>query len=95
MTKTPMLSRRALLTGSAAAVAAAAVGTTAHAASAETVTGRFANKVVLITGATSGIGRVTAEHFAREGATVVFNGRREALGRQVEAGISASGGKAQ
>ncbi|MDJ0740512.1 MAG: glucose 1-dehydrogenase [Gammaproteobacteria bacterium] len=95
MTKTPMLSRRALLTGGAAAVAAAAVGTTAHAASAETVTGRFANKVVLITGATSGIGRVTAEHFAREGATVVFNGRREALGRQVEAGIRASGGKAQ
>ncbi len=57
MTKTPMLSRRALLTGGAAAVAAAAVGTTAHAASAETVTGRFANEVAPTTGA--GLGRKT------------------------------------
>jgi glutamyl-tRNA reductase len=52
--------------------------------------GRFANKVVLITGATSGIGEGTAHAFAKEGAKVCFCGRRENLGRQVEAKIKAS-----
>lgn len=55
---------------------------------------RFANKVVLITGATSGIGRATAEAFAREGAKVSFCGRRENLGKEVEAGIKEAGGEA-
>lgn len=32
----------------------------------------FANKVVLITGAGSGIGKVSAQHFAREGASLVI-----------------------
>ena len=56
--------------------------------------GAFAGKVALITGATSGIGRVTAERFAAQGAKVAFCGRRQALGREVEAGIGASGGEA-
>ena len=38
--------------------------------------GRFAGKVVVITGAGSGIGEGTAVRFAREGATVVLAGRR-------------------
>ena len=56
--------------------------------------GRFAGKVVLITGATSGIGEATAYAFAREGAKVFFCGRRENLGRQVEARIKGFGGEA-
>ena len=56
--------------------------------------GRFADKVVLITGATSGIGEATARAFAAEGATVYFCGRREQLGQQVARSIVDAGGKA-
>lgn len=56
--------------------------------------GRFAKKVVLITGATSGIGEAAAYAFAREGANVAFCGRRENLGKQVEARIKNFGGEA-
>lgn len=56
--------------------------------------GRFANKVVLITGATSGIGEATARAFAKEGAIVHFCGRREALGNKVAQEITAQGGRA-
>lgn len=91
------MSRRSILTGAAIGTAATVVASAtaaqdvaprAHAA------GRFAGKVVAITGATSGIGRVTAEEFARQGAKVAFCGRREQLGREVEAGIKAFGGDA-
>src|SRR5215471_19750324 len=50
---------------------------------------RFEEKVVLITGATSGIGRAAAVAFAAEGGKVAFCGRRENLGHQVEAEIKA------
>ena len=54
----------------------------------------FQNKVVLITGATSGIGQVTALAFAKAGAKVVVSGRREAEGQAVVAEIKAAGGEA-
>ncbi|MCS2167461.1 glucose 1-dehydrogenase [Scandinavium manionii] len=53
----------------------------------------FADKVVLITGGTSGIGQVTALAFAREGANVVVLGRREVEGKETVALIEKVGGK--
>src|SRR5258705_7133016 len=47
--------------------------------------------VILITGALTGIGRATAFAFAKEGATVVASGRREAEGKALEAELHSLG----
>lgn len=102
-TSAATISRRRVLAGGAAGLGALAIATTARANTQNPPepgtgradpNGRFAGKVVLITGATSGIGRVTAEAFAREGASVYFCGRREQLGAEVETGIRGFGGEA-
>lgn len=54
----------------------------------------FAGQVVLITGASSGIGAGTARAFAAHGAAVMVNGRDEARTRAVCEAILAAGGRA-
>src|SRR5258708_30186920 len=50
--------------------------------------------VILITGALTGIGRATAFAFAKEGATVVASGRRDAEGKSLEAELRSLGAEA-
>lgn len=54
--------------------------------------GRLENKIAIVTGGNSGIGRATAMLFCREGARVVTVGRREAENRKVVDEITAKGG---
>jgi NAD(P)-dependent dehydrogenase (short-subunit alcohol dehydrogenase family) len=54
----------------------------------------YTNKIVLVTGGTSGIGKATALAFAEAGAKVVLTGRREKEGAEVGAAINKNGGTA-
>jgi len=54
---------------------------------------RLKEKVAIITGATSGIGKATALLFADEGAALVLSGRRAALGQGVAAECRARGAR--
>jgi NAD(P)-dependent dehydrogenase (short-subunit alcohol dehydrogenase family) len=97
----PQNNRRNLLGGllaTGALMAGAAQANTKNPAAASTgranAQGRFAGKVVLVTGGNAGIGEATAIAFAMEGARVVFNGRREALGQEVQERITERGGQA-
>ena len=54
----------------------------------------IANKVVIITGASSGIGEATALKLAKEGAKIVLGARREDKLKAIADQIKASGGEA-
>lgn len=101
--KAPKPSRRSLIGWTAGGLAAGAVaglaggialGADSNPPTRPTGLRRFERKVVLITGATSGIGAAAARLFAAEGARVAFCGRRENLGRALESEIRAAGGEA-
>lgn len=49
-------------------------------------------RIHLVTGGTSGIGRATVRVLAGDGARVLFTGRREALGRALESELRGAGG---
>lgn len=55
---------------------------------------RFTDRVALVTGGASGIGRATAEQIAREGGAVVIADVQDDAGAEVAAAIESAGGKA-
>ncbi len=98
------ISRKNFIENSALGMAGLALGGSAASGSAGTASAsrtspgesdysHFRDAVVLITGATSGIGEATARLFAGAGAKVFFCGRRRELGKQVEESIRNDGGE--
>ena len=57
-------------------------------------TDKFKNKIIIITGASSGIGKACAFEFARQGAKVILAARTESNLKKVETEIIKSGGEA-
>lgn len=55
---------------------------------------KLKGKVAIVTGSTSGMGRATAELFAREGAKVVVTGRNEERAKEVVDKINSEGNEA-
>jgi NAD(P)-dependent dehydrogenase (short-subunit alcohol dehydrogenase family) len=55
---------------------------------------RFTDKIIIVTGGGSGIGRAACVRFAREGGTVIIAGRNEAEGAETVTFIRNEGGKA-
>jgi NAD(P)-dependent dehydrogenase (short-subunit alcohol dehydrogenase family) len=100
----PSMTRRHIISGTAAGAAGLGLGLVAGVTLAKAsappapvfvaARRRFEGKVILITGATSGIGRAAAIQFAAEGGKVAFCGRRESLGRQLEEEITGARGQA-
>lgn len=57
------------------------------------MTGRLTNRIIIVTGATKGIGRATCLTLAREGAAIVGTGRDETGGAETLRLVSEAGGK--
>ena len=58
------------------------------------MSGRFASRAAVVTGAGQGIGREIARQLAREGASVLLNDRDEGLAREAARAIGGEGGVA-
>jgi NAD(P)-dependent dehydrogenase (short-subunit alcohol dehydrogenase family) len=54
----------------------------------------FTGKTIIVTGATSGIGRASAEAFGREGGSLLLVGRQEPALVDAAAAVRAAGGQA-